>query len=325
MYNEIYGTYYHMMQRILTEAGNGGIATQDIYRIVAKDGFAESGLYFTPDAISQDGTGYNLLAKEAGRYRSILKHNPTAPLTTDHKRLIKTMLTDHRVRLFLDDSEIQRLEDLLADVAPLYDINDIVLTEMAADGDDFTDEAYRTRFRTILRAVKRNKILKIVFDTSRGDRKTVIAAPYKMEYGLRDDKFRLCAVTVHKHRPSRYVKLNITRITQIIESETDSRIDCEAFIAQKQLSQPIEIEVSNLRNGFERIFTQLSNYKRTSTYDPETHTCTMQIHCMDDDVQELLIVLMSFGPAIKVISPQWFREKYVERIKKQINMLKAGE
>lgn len=310
---------------MLTEAGNGNLVASDIHRIVAQDGFAESGLYFTPDAISQDGTGYNLLAKEAGGYRSILKHAPSAPLTIQQKRLIKTMLTDHRVRLFLDDEEIQRLSDSLVDVAPLYDVNDIVLTETAADGDDFADEKYRQWFRTILRAIKRNKILKIVFDTSRNDRKTVIVAPYKIEYGRRDDKFRFCAVTVHKHCPSRYVKLNIARITQIIESETDSRIDCEAFIAGKQLKEPIKIEVSDMRNGFERIFTQLSNYKRTSTYDPDTHTCGMQIHCLDDDVQELLIVLMSFGPAVKVIGPEWFKEKYVERIRKQMDMLKAEE
>lgn len=325
MFNEIYGTYYYIMQQILAEAGREGMTIQDIHRIVAQLGFAESGLYFTPDAITQDGSGYNLLKKDADRYCSVLKNTSSTPLTTDQKRFIKTILTDHRVRLFMDSSEIQRWNELLGSVSPLFDIRDIVLTETAADGDDYSDEAYINRFRTILHAIKQNKILKIVFNTSRGERKTVIVAPYKMEYGLRDDKFRLCAVTMHKHHPSRYIKLNVARITQIIESKTTSHIDCEAFIAQRQLRTPIEIEVSDLRNGFERIFTQLSNYKRTSTYDSEKHTCAIQIHCMDDDVQELLIVLLSFGPAIKVLGPQWFRERYVERVKRQIEILKMGE
>lgn len=325
MYNEIYGSYYYMMQLILNEAESGGITAQRIHATVHRFGFAESSLYFTPDAIVQNGKGYNLLIKNRVEYRSVLKNAPISLVTEHQKRLVKAMMTDSRVRLFMDDCEIERLNEALSDVMPLYDLGDIILTETAEDGDDFKDDAYRTRFRMILNAIKRNKILKIVFNTSRGNRKTVIVAPYKIEYGLRDDKFRLCGVTIHKHRPSRYVKLNVARIIQIIESDMDSHIDCEAFIAQKQLAQPIEIEVSNLRNGFERIFTQLSNYKRTSTYDPDTNTCIMQIHCMDDDVQELLIVLMSFGPAIKVLRPQWFKEKYVERVKRQKDMLKAGE
>lgn len=325
MYNEIYGAYYHMMRQILTEAGSSGIAVQDIHRIVAKGGFAESSLYFTPNTIEQDGSGYNLLTRQADKYCSVLKHAPAAPLTTYQRRLIKTMLTDKRIRLFLDENEIKRLEESLADVLPLYDISDIVRTETAADGDDYTDEQYRTRFQTILRAVKQNTKMKIVFDTSCNERKTVIVVPYKIEYGLRDDKFRLCAVTIRKHQPSRYVKLNIARIKHIFELDGDTHINCEAFIAIKQLKEPVEIEVSDLRNGFERIFTQLSNYKRTSTYDPDTQKCRMQIHCMDDDVQELLIVLMSFGPAIKVIGPNWFREEYVKRIKRQMDMLKAED
>lgn len=325
MYNEIYGTYYYIMQRILNEAFCCGITAESIRSIVEEHGFAESSLYFTPDAIVQDGSGYNLLVKDADMYKSVLKNKPVSIITLEQKRLLKTILSDKRIHLFLDKSVVERLKNELDDIAPLFDVSKIVMTETASDGDDFGDEEFQRHFRTILAAVKQKKILKIVFNTSHGNRKTFIVLPYKLEYGLRDDKFRLCAVTIHKNRPSRYVKLNIARITQIIETKSISHLDCAAFIKQKQLDHPIEIEVSDMRNGFERIFTQLSNYKRTSTYNPETHTCIMSIYCMDDDVQELLIVLLSFGPVIKVLGPPEFKKKYVERVKRQMEMLKVED
>lgn len=325
MYNEIYGSYYYLMNRILSEASCCGITDESIRRIVEEYGFAESSLYFSVDATIQDGSGYNLLFKNEDMYKSILNNNPVSTITLEQKRLIKTILSDKRIHLFLDMSVIERLKNELEDIDPLFDVRDIVMTETAADGDDYEDEAFKRHFSIILEAVKLKKILKIVFDTSRGDRKTVIVSPYKIEYGLRDDKFRFCAVTINKNRPSRYVKLNISRITQIIEMNSVSHLDCDSFIRQKQLEQPIEIEVTDMRNGFERIFTQLSNYKRISIFNSETHTCKMNIHCMDDDVQELLIVLLSFGPAIKILGPPEFKEKYVERVKKQMEMLKVED
>ena len=90
---------------------------------------------------------------------------------------------------------------------------------------------------------------------------------------------------------------------------TAPEVDFDYFIEQKMLKPPIVVKISDFRNGFERIFIGLSNYRRTSAFNEETGKCTMQIYCMDDDVQELLITLLSFGPAIKVVSPEEFRQK----------------
>lgn len=325
MYNEIYGAYYYMMGRILEKASEGPVTAREIDEIVSAYGFAESALYFTPDALSQDGSGYNLLKKTQNGYVSILRNKPAKCLTQDQKRLVKTLLKDKRIRLFMGDADIESFESILKGAEPLYDINDIILTETAADGDDYGDEGYRVRFKTLLQAIKRNQVLRIVYDSSRGERKTVKIAPYKLEYGLRDDKFRLCGVSIFRDKPSRYIKLNIARMISIIPAETRTDIDFERFIEMKMLKSPIDIEISDFRNGFERIFIGLSNYKRTSVFNEETGKCTMRIYCMDDDVQELLIMMLSFGPAIRVIGPEDFREKYVDRVKKQMEMLKTGE
>ncbi len=325
MFNEIYGAYYDMMRRILEKAADAPVTVRDIGEIVDACGFAESGLYFTPDALAQDGSGYNLLKKTGNGYTSILKNKPIPCLTLNQKRLIRTLLQDRRIRLFLEDEEIARLHDALKDIRPLYSMDDILYTETAADSDDFENEAYRARFKTLLESIRQNEVLRIVYNSSRGERKTVRIAPYKLEYGVRDDKFRLCGVSLFQNQPSRYIKLNVARMIRIIPDGPCAAIDCKRLIEQKMLKNPIAIEVSDFRNGFERIFIGLSNYKRISSLNEETGKCTMQIDCMDDDVQELLILMLSFGPAIRVLGPPDFKQKYIERVRRQIDMIKVGE
>jgi predicted DNA-binding transcriptional regulator YafY len=325
MFNEIYGAYYDMMRRILEKASSEPVSAQDIRRIVSGYGFSESSLYFTPDVLAQDGTGFSLLKKTPSCYMSILRNKPIQCLTLNQKRLIKTLLQDKRIHLFLDDTDILGLNATLEDIEPLYNMDDIILTETAADSDDYEGKTYREHFKTVLLAVKQKRMLKVVYNSSRGERRTVKIAPYKFEYGVRDDKFRLCGVSVFKDKPTKYIKLNVARMLQIIPLEIPSDVDFKYFIERKMLKQPITVEISDFRNGFERIFIGLSNYKRTSSLNDETGKCTMQIECMDDDVQELLIILLSYGPAIRVIGPPEFKEKYIERVKKQIEMLKAGE
>ena len=182
MFDEIYGAYYDMMRRILDKAADGPVTARDVGDIVAAHGFAESGLYFTPDALAQDGSGYNLLKKTACGYESILKHRPTRCLTRDQKRWVRTLLGDPRIRLFLDEGDEEQLKEALRDVPPFFGQGDILLTEIAADSDDYGDAAYRARFCLLLDAVKCRQPLKIVYNSSRGERKTVCIAPYRLEY-----------------------------------------------------------------------------------------------------------------------------------------------
>ena len=49
-----------------------------------------------------------------------------------------------------------------------------------------------------------------------------------------------------------------------------------AYYIEKKRATPVEIEVADFRNGIERIFIVLSNYKRMSAYDSETGKCTMK-------------------------------------------------
>lgn len=322
MYNEIYGLYYFMLEKILSQAGEADITLKEINNIISQYGFSESSIYFTPDIISQDGVGYNLLKKTDFGYSSILQSSPIKYMTNLQKRFIKSILSDKKICLFFDADMLNELNDALADTPTLFNVDDIVFRETAADSDNYSDPAYIDNFKKILHAIKSNRALIICFNNSRGERKTMKLMPYKLEYGIRDDKFRLCGISIYNERGNSYVKLNVARILSITMPNQSYNLDFEAYIAAKRKPEPIEIEVYDFRNGFERVFISLSNYERISSFNEETGKCTIKLYYADDDEQELLIQLLSYGPAIKVLGPEDFKSKFIERVRKQYEMLK---
>ena len=325
IYNELYGLYYFMLERILQEASKCEISLKYINHIVSRYGFSESNIYFTPDLVSQGGKGYNLLKASDSGYSSILKSSPVRPLTSLQKGFIKSMLQDRKLRLFLEEAMVKELEEALSDVPPLFHLRDIVLKETALDSDDFEDEQYILNFRRVLSAIQSNKAMWICFNNSRGERKTMKLAPYKLEYGIRDDKFRICGVCIYDGIGKSYVKVNLARVLSITLLEQSFDFDFEAFISAKRKPEPIEIEVYNVRNGFERVFIGLSNYERVSSFHEGSGKCRLKIYYSMEEQQELLIQLMSYGPAIKVLGPSDFKARFVERVQKQFNMLNATQ
>lgn len=323
MYNEIYGIYYLILEKLLTAAKKSEITLKDIHELVSQYGFSESGIYFTPEVISQKGEGYGLLLQTASGYRSVLQSPPAPYLTSMQKRFLKSMLSDPRIGLFLNEAMLLELNTTLADIPPLFNPDHILLRETAADCDDYSDPDYIQNFRKALTAIKENKALIIVFKNSKGQQKTMRLMPYKLEYGIRDDKFRLCGVSIYNRRNQKYVRLNLARILSIAIVNQSFQFNFEAFISSKRKQEPIEIEVYNLRNGFERIFIGLSNFERSSSFDEESGKCTIKLYYGEDDEQELLIQLLSYGPAIKVLGPEEFKARFVERIRKQQQMIKG--
>jgi hypothetical protein len=304
------------MKLLLEKASQNEITRKEITNTVAEHGFSESELYFTPDAISQND-GYGLLYKTPAGYRSVLKSNPAEFLTGLQRRFIKTILQDNRIKLFLNEQEIEELKLLFKEVEPLFNPDDYINVETVQDRDDCCDDKYIRDFRTILSAVQDKKTLTITYNTSRNSRNSVMLVPYKIEYALRDDKFRLCGVRISKGMPRTYYKINIARVLNINVLDESYNLDFDKFIQAKKRKTPLEIEIYNSRNAFERFFIGLSNYERISTYDEETQTCRMKIHYTEDDEPELMIHMMSFGPVIKVLEPESFRDKFIARIKKQ--------
>ena len=70
-------------------------------------------------------------------------------------------------------------------------------------------------------------------------------------------------------------------------------IDINEYI-NNQNKQYIEIEVYPELNGIERVFIELSNYKREAEYDKERNCSIMKIYYEPGDEGDLIIKMLSF-------------------------------
>ena len=296
LFSEIYGSYYATVAEILSSAVTGTLTGARLSAIVQDKAFGESVLTI-PEALRNGD--WKLLLPD---YTTPLKRIPSTPLTDIEKRWLKALLLDPRIRLFGPS------EAGLEDVEPLFSPDMFCFYDRYADGDDYTDENYISNFRKILDAVNGRRRVKIVFKSRFGNKLTVICVPYKLEYSEKDDKFRLIAAGGRR--------MTTIKLSSIISCEVLERCPDEEFRIPQPKMKTLVIELLDERNALERAMLHFSHLEKETERLDDRHY-RISIRYQQDDETELVIRVLSFGPVIKVVSPDDFAEKVKERLYKQ--------
>lgn len=309
LFNEIYGNYYNAVAEILKYAVRGELTQQDIYRITESKAFAESVLSI-PGAMNS-GEWLFLTEEMATPQKhepkmpltTPLKHEPKMPLTTLQKRWLKALLADPRIRLF--DVPAEGLED----VEPLYEPGSVVYFDQYADGDPYEDESYVAIFHTILQALREKRKLRISFTSGRGKRHDRECVPLKLEYSLKDDKFRLII-----SGNGRDDTVNIARIS---ECRLLDAFQTSEAVRRGHEKKQLVMELVDERNALERAMLHFSHLeKETVKLDEDRYRIMLRYN--QEDETEILIRILSFGPVIRVLEPK----NFVGRIRKRLEMQK---
>ena len=296
-FNEIYGAYYNAVSKILAKAVEKTVIPKDIRKIVEESAFGESSINIENSLFNEK---WQLVTKNGD---TPLENKPSLPLTTLEKRWLKAISLDPRVKLFDEDFSDLR------DVEPLFTPDDICVFDKYADGDPYEDEKYINNFRLMLDAINRQYPVKLTTKNNKGEEKYIVFLPQYMEYSEKDDKFRVvgsggrwatvvnmgriiwCHPYVKPYTPNTTTKMVRDKETVIFQL-TDERNALErALMHFAHFEKQAEKLVDN-------------RYKITVTYDK-------------DDETELLIRVLSFGPMIKVTSPDSFINLIKERLIKQ--------
>ena len=297
LFSEIYGSYYQAVSAVLTRAADGALTGEELERIVREKGFAESML--TIPAALQNET-WPLLTPEL---KTPLRHKPTLPLTLLEKRWLKSLLLDPRIALFSPSATG------LEDVEPLCGPDIFVYFDRYCNGDPYQDPQYITHFQTILTALREKRKLRIVFDGHRGRRHFWTCVPYKLEYSSKDDKFRLITAS-----PRNTLIINLARICTCTLLEPYRPEEYRPIPPKKET---LVLELWNERNALERVMLHFSHLeKETERLDEKRYRLTLRYE--REDETELLIRVLSFGPLLRVISPDSFLKKVQRRIEKQM-------
>lgn len=322
LFSEIYNCYYQVVDSILKRAEKYPVTRQDMNEICSELGFAESGLYILPKLIRQE---WKLLSSEDGiSYRALTESHAALPLTLLQRSWLKTLLLDDRFRLFFTDEELPLMENYVQDAELLWGPDAFHYYDQYAGGDCYTSPEYREHFRTLLAAISRKQYVTISYQSEKGRRITHHYLPLKLEYSSKNDQFRLLAIPENE-RHSIYIRImNLRGITKAdpLPRFDKEELDFSGLIQKTYYKDPVRLLIKNQRNALERAMLHFSNYeKKTKKIDEDTWECLIYYNSSMET--ELLIEILSFGPAIKVTGPESFLAQIKNRLKKQLQLFRT--
>lgn len=323
IFSEIYGVYFDAAEKILSEKN---ISENRVNEIITEKAFRDS-LLFIPDKIIPKKNGYSpwglLKRNDDGTISPVIQRKPEKRITLLQKRWLKSKLNDPKIKLFIDDETIYALSKRLENVTPLYDLKIFRFFDEFTDGDDYENEDYRKHFRKILSSVNTGEIIFLKYISRNNNIISGNYLPLKIEYSRKNDKFRLLCMQFSDQKISERTIINIGRITDskktgIFYNDNNS---IEKYFYTNRCHEPVVVEVSSERNGIERFMMEFASFEKRAELDLETEKCKVYIWYSKQDETELLIMLLSFGPVIKILGPADFKSKAAERVKKQYELI----
>ena len=321
IFSEIYGAYYRIASRLL---GMESVSDSEVYDMIAEDGFRDSALFLPQKLLPQkDGSDWGLLERGEDGLLHPTVGEPPKVLTRLQKMWLKAKLGDPRSRLFLTGETARRLSERLGDTEPLYRGEQFRVFDKFAHGDDYESEHYIQVFRTILRAVKQRRILKIDYVSGHDRRMSRVCVPFKLEYSEKNDKLRVYCHNIKKNIATGGSLINLGRITEIrpfeiFRSELPSE---DEFFRRIRAKEPIKVAVFPERNAPERFLNEFAEYEKRVDRDLETGVCMIDIFYDKQDETELLINILAFGAAVEILSPDGVRAQAAERVRRQAELL----
>lgn len=301
IFNEVYGTYYNVVAKILKEAVNGELTSRKLQNIVYDNGYGESLLQLLPAL--QEGK-WQLLTPEL---ETPVMNEPKMPLTMLQKRWLKTVLMDKRVRLFVEDEVLNEMETQLRVIEPLYSMDSFVFYDRYIDGDDFENIAYIRNFKSLVEAIKNKNKVSVSYRNNK--QKISIwedLIPTDLEYSAKDDKFRLQCI-----EGKRRITLNLGKMIDV-ELGEHFEVECLASVPEEP-QKKVVMELVDERKTLERALIHFSDLAKETDRLDDTHY-RLTIYYDKCDETELLFRILSFGPTVIVKEP----ESFVELIKKQL-------
>ena len=296
-FNEIYGAYYNAVSKILAAAVDNTVSRKTVRQIVQECAFGESSINIENSLFSEK---WQLITEDG---TTPLKNKPSLPLTALEKRWLKAISLDPRIKLFGEDFSDLR------DVEPLFTSDDICVFDKYSDGDPYEDWQYIKNFRLILDAINRQYPVKLTTLNNKGEEKYIVFLPQYMEYSEKDDKFRVVG------SGGRWATVvNMGRIiwchpyTKPYTPNTNTKMDRD--------KETVVFRLTDERNALERALMHFAHFEKQAEKLADNQYRITVTYDKDDET-ELLIRVLSFGPMIKVTSPDSFINLIKERLVKQ--------
>ena len=112
--------------------------------------------------------------------------------------------------------------------------------------------------------------------------------------------------------------INLSQVT--LTKLTD--ITPDSFLAVTNKKKQAKIKILNERNAVNRFMLEFAELEKESVFDEDSGECMVSIKYDEQNENEIIIRLLSFGPVVEVLSPYDFRMKIKERVDRQLALIK---
>lgn len=276
---------------------------------------------------SDPNTNYNasLLLEEDNKMHPIRAIHIPIRATIAEKAWLYYVLQNSKSDLFIDSDLKDKILDALSQNMGL---NEYPLQASYIDIREFSnDNCFNitpeliTKFRLIVKAIKEHRQLIVTNKSFSGKVYTnQVVNPYKLEYSAQLDSFSLSCYPPDVKRP---VKMNLSNLSSVnigkkINNYEEFVAQFEKQLADTKVKQPIQIEILNQNEAYDRCAYLFSSYD-TYCYDKGNEKLIMNIYYYRFQKDEIVRNILFLGHYVKVISPQNITDEVISLIKDSYN------
>jgi hypothetical protein len=327
LFHEYKNKYFHLVFRILNLSKNG-LYKDEIIRFIEEEEYDEKIIgkdfkTFEGMLLNQYSKidNFNFLEERDEKYYSILNNEDSIPLKVRFSKLEKSwlngMIKEPVVQALLGKETLEKLEVALIDVKEgsnqVIEFTNKVKNDFKVDLEKISKDFY-----TILEGIINEKpILYSNVDKNGNEYNNQLALPIRIEYSLKDDKFRASLYSLEENRS---IMVNLHTLKEVkIALNVNSKIKREDVLKklkEKKYSEiPITIELEDIRGAMERCFMSFSSFERNSRNISE-NKYEIDIYYYTFEEDEVIRKIMSLGPYVKVKSPDRVRDIVIDKVKK---------
>ena len=166
---------------------------------------------------------------------------------------------------------------------------------------------YIRNFRLLREAISQRKFASVTYTpVKNGVSRKINLAPLRLEFSLKNAKFRLFAVNA-KEGDLQNTTINLATVSSVEILKTcpwnPAIEDTGKFLEdQKRDFRFAVVRVTQDRNSIVRFLTEFSFYDKRACFDEKTGTCLVKLLYPEADWREIVIRILGFGAMVKLES-----------------------
>lgn len=237
------------------------------------------------------------------------------------RQWLKHILKNQKLRLFLEEKTIAKLEELLKGCEDI--VSEAALTiNRPCKQLRTVDEHLGRIFKLLVRAILENKGIEYDYRTKSGAKLCNIRGiPYKIEYSMKEDCFYLISYSTAENRPIKSLlhSFEEIRLLELDEKDFKTSEEIQKSIDGKKAPEPVILRIKDDNHALERTMFQFSCFERKLEYDKASDTYSLSVSYYEFEKEEVLSRIFSLGRHVLVTSPSAIREEMIDRLKQLDN------